>query len=52
MGGNYNALREVIELAKQHKIKHSILRFSLNDVNKAIDLLRSGMIDGMRVIIL
>ena len=30
--GNYNELREVIELAKQHKIKHSIHRFSLNDV--------------------
>jgi alcohol dehydrogenase, propanol-preferring len=49
--GNYNELREVIELAKQRKIKHSIHRFSLNDVNKAIDLLRSGMIDGRGVII-
>ena len=48
--GNYNELREVIELAKQHKIKHSIHNF-LNDVNKAIDLLTSGIIDGRGIII-
>jgi propanol-preferring alcohol dehydrogenase len=48
--GNYNELREVIELAKQHKIKHSIQKFSLSDVNKATELLRSGHIDGRGVI--
>lgn len=48
--GNYNELREVIELAKQHKLKHSIQKFSLSEVNKATDLLRSGHIDGRGVI--
>ena len=48
--GNYNELREVIELAKQRKIKHSIQKFSLSDVNNAINLLRSGHIHGRGVI--
>jgi alcohol dehydrogenase, propanol-preferring len=49
--GNYNELREVIELANLHKIKHSTQKFSLGDINKAIDLLRHGQIDGRAVII-
>jgi propanol-preferring alcohol dehydrogenase len=49
--GNYNELREVIELAKKRKINHSIHKFSLSDVNKAIELLRSGQVDGRAVIV-
>jgi propanol-preferring alcohol dehydrogenase len=49
--GNYNELREVIELAKKHKINHGIHKFALSDVNKAIELLRSGQIDGRAVIV-
>jgi alcohol dehydrogenase, propanol-preferring len=40
--GNYNELYEVIELAKQGKIKHAVRSFYLNAINEAISLLRSG----------
>jgi propanol-preferring alcohol dehydrogenase len=49
--GNYNELREVIELAKKHKIKHSIQKFSLDEINEALDLLRAGQIIGRGVLI-
>ncbi|HEY7228674.1 MAG TPA: NAD(P)-dependent alcohol dehydrogenase [Nitrososphaeraceae archaeon] len=49
--GNYNELCEVIELAKNKKIKHHIRKFSLSKVNDAIDLLRTGSISGRAVII-
>jgi alcohol dehydrogenase, propanol-preferring len=49
--GNYNELREVIELAKQCKVKHAVRSFSLNAINEAITLLRSGQVDGRAVII-
>jgi propanol-preferring alcohol dehydrogenase len=48
--GNYNELREVIELAKQGKVKHAIQRFPLEDINHAIDLLRDGQITARGVI--
>ncbi len=38
--GNYNELCEVIELAANHKLKHELTRFSLPEINKAIDLLK------------
>jgi propanol-preferring alcohol dehydrogenase len=49
--GNYNELREVIELAKHQKIKHRIHSFPLTEINKAIDLLRVGNIEGRAVIV-
>jgi len=49
--GNYNELCEVIELAKQGKIKHTVHSFSLDAINEAIRLLRSGQVDGRAVII-
>ena len=49
--GNYNELCEVIELAKQGKIKHTLRSFSLNAINEAISLLRSGKVDGRAIII-
>ena len=49
--GNYNELREVIELAKKGKIKHQVHKFPLSKVNEAIDLLRAGRIEGRAVII-
>ena len=49
--GNYNELREVIELAKKGKIKHQVHKFPLSKVNEAIDLLRAGGIEGRAVII-
>jgi propanol-preferring alcohol dehydrogenase len=49
--GNYNELCEVIELAKQGKIKHTVHSFHLNAINEAISLLRSGQVDGRAVII-
>ncbi len=49
--GNYNELREVIELQSQGKIKSNIRKFSLNEINQAIDLLKQGEIVGRGVII-
>jgi propanol-preferring alcohol dehydrogenase len=49
--GNYNELREVIELAANHKLKHRLNRFSLHDINKAIDLLKGGNIRGRAIIV-
>ena len=49
--GNYNELCEVIELAKQGKSKHTLRTFSLNAINEAIGLLRSGQVDGRAIII-
>jgi alcohol dehydrogenase, propanol-preferring len=40
--GNYNELCEVIELAKQGKISHSIQEFPLSEINKVADMLRNG----------
>jgi alcohol dehydrogenase, propanol-preferring len=49
--GNYNELREVIELAKQRKIKHAYQGFPLKEINRAIELLRQGQIVGRAVIV-
>jgi propanol-preferring alcohol dehydrogenase len=48
--GNYNELKEVIELASQRKIKHAYRSFPLKDINRAIELLRQGQIIGRAVI--
>ncbi|MGG6460608.1 MAG: NAD(P)-dependent alcohol dehydrogenase [Candidatus Eiseniibacteriota bacterium] len=49
--GNYNELREVLELAKKGLIKHHVQKFSLSKVNDAIELLRDGNILGRAVIV-
>lgn len=49
--GNYNELKEVIELASQRKIKHVYQSFPLRDINQAVDLLRRGQIMGRAVIV-
>jgi propanol-preferring alcohol dehydrogenase len=49
--GNYNELREVIELTKESRIKHRIQKFALSSVNDAIELLRQGNITGRAIII-
>ena len=49
--GNYNELRQVIDLAKSKKIKHSIQRFPLNKVNEVTSLLKEGKIIGRAIII-
>jgi D-arabinose 1-dehydrogenase-like Zn-dependent alcohol dehydrogenase len=53
VGGNYNELCEVIELAKQKqgKISQSIQEFPLSEINKAADMLRNGEIKGRAVIV-
>ncbi|MEM2141469.1 MAG: NAD(P)-dependent alcohol dehydrogenase [Nitrososphaera sp.] len=48
--GNYNELAEVIELARQGKVKHSLAPFKLEDINGAIDQLKAGKIAGRAVI--
>ena len=48
--GNYNELSEVIELAKEGKVKHHIQKFTLNEINKALSLLKDGKIIGRAVI--
>lgn len=49
--GNYNELREVIDLAKKKIIKHSIQKFPLNRINEVISLLKEGKIIGRAIII-
>ena len=49
--GNYNELREAIELAKDRKIRHNLNKFSLQNVNDAISLLNEGKMVGRGVII-
>jgi propanol-preferring alcohol dehydrogenase len=49
--GNYNELKEVIELASQRKIKHAYQSFPLKEINQAVDLLRHGQIMGRAVIV-
>ncbi len=49
--GNYNELCEVIELAKGNKIKHNIQKFTLDEINEALQLLISGEIVGRGVVI-
>jgi propanol-preferring alcohol dehydrogenase len=49
--GNYSELCEVIELAANHKLKHKVTRFSLSDINRAVDLLKDGNIEGRAVIV-
>jgi D-arabinose 1-dehydrogenase-like Zn-dependent alcohol dehydrogenase len=49
--GNYNELREVIELAKKGLIRHHIEKFRLSEANDAINRLREGKILGRAVLI-
>jgi propanol-preferring alcohol dehydrogenase len=49
--GNYNELREVIDLAKNKIIKHSIQKFPLNRINEVISLLKEGKIIGRAIIV-
>jgi len=49
--GNYNELKEVIELASQRKIKHAYQSFSLRDINLAISKLKQGQITGRAIIV-
>jgi propanol-preferring alcohol dehydrogenase len=48
--GNYNDLSEVIALAEQGRIQHSVHTVDFEDVNEAIDLIRAGEIVGRAVI--
>jgi alcohol dehydrogenase, propanol-preferring len=49
--GNYNELREVIELAKKGLIRHHISKFGLSNVNDAIKLLQNGDILGRAIVV-
>jgi propanol-preferring alcohol dehydrogenase len=49
--GNYSELTEVIELAKQGKIKHIVQEFPLNEINEAIAKLKEGQVKGRAVIV-
>jgi len=50
--GNYNDLSEVMSLAEQGKIRHTLKLGRLEDVNEYIDLLRGGDVVGRAVIML
>ena len=49
--GNYNELCEVIELAKQGNISHSIQEFPLTEINKVAEMLRNSERKGRAVIV-
>ncbi|MFC3572090.1 NAD(P)-dependent alcohol dehydrogenase [Streptomyces yaanensis] len=48
--GNYNDLSEVVALAQQGKVQHTIHEIAFDDVNDAIDRIRTGEIVGRAVI--
>jgi propanol-preferring alcohol dehydrogenase len=48
--GNYNDLSEVISLAQQGRIRHTVKPIRLEDVNENIELLRTGDVVGRAVI--
>jgi alcohol dehydrogenase, propanol-preferring len=47
--GNYTDLSEVIALASENKIRHSIKLFKFDEINENLDLLRTGDIVGRAV---
>jgi propanol-preferring alcohol dehydrogenase len=47
--GNYTDLSEVMALAAENKIRHSIKTFKFNEINENLDLLRTGDIIGRAV---
>ena len=47
--GNYTDLSEVIALAAQNRIRHSIKPFKFNEINENLGLLRTGDIVGRAV---
>ena len=49
--GNYTDLSEVMALAQERKIKHTIKRIRLEDVNENLDLVRDGEVVGRAVIV-
>jgi propanol-preferring alcohol dehydrogenase len=48
--GNYNDLTEVMALAAQGKIRHTVKTISFEQINENIDLLRTGEVVGRAVI--
>ena len=47
--GNYTDLSEVMALATENKIRHSIKLFTFEEINENLDLLRTGDIVGRAV---
>ena len=47
--GNYTDLSEVMALATENKVRHSIKLFNFEEINKNLDLLRTGDIVGRAV---
>jgi propanol-preferring alcohol dehydrogenase len=47
--GNYTDLSEVMALAAQRKIRHTLKIFSFDQINEYIDLLRTGQVVGRAV---
>lgn len=49
--GNYNELKDVIDLQVQGKIINNIRNFTLDEINEAVEMLKNGTIVGRGVII-
>ena len=47
--GNYTDLSEVVALAAQGKIRHTLKMFTFGQINEYIDLLRTGEVVGRAV---
>ncbi|MBD2565670.1 alcohol dehydrogenase [Nostoc linckia FACHB-391] len=48
--GNYNDLTEVMALASQGKVRHTVKIINLDQVNEILDLLRMGDVVGRALI--
>lgn len=49
--GNFNDLREVVDLVQAGKVKHTIEKVRLKDVNEALNRLRDGEVIGRAVVV-
>jgi propanol-preferring alcohol dehydrogenase len=48
--GNYNDLSEVVSLAQQGKVRHTVKTIRFEDINENLDLLRAGDLVGRAVV--
>jgi len=48
--GNYNDLSEVVALAQQGKVRHTVKPVRFEEINETMDLLRSGDLVGRAVV--
>ena len=49
--GSYNDLDDIVKLYEKEKIRLNVDRFRLEEINEALEKLKSGLIDGRGVVV-